>query len=207
MVSKRWKGYHKLMFIDIVMWVWVSACWHWQNYLIQNRMCETHTFTIRHDFRFLPSNILSQSTICEPVWRNVRLIIESFLVFPEAANFLLQCNCKNIIHSELTGSSIRYLPRWITITGSSFSLQWRHNGRRNVSHRQLHDCLLSRYSDADQRKLPTCRLFLTKPTYEKWINVERLKLEYCQTIWIPKQTRNINGIISIIIKTIHLMII
>ena len=31
-------------------------------------------------------------------------------------------------------------------------LQWRHNGRDSVSNHQPHDCLLNRYSDADQRK-------------------------------------------------------
>ena len=31
-------------------------------------------------------------------------------------------------------------------------LQWRHNGRDSVSNHQSHDCLLNRYSDADQWK-------------------------------------------------------
>ena len=32
------------------------------------------------------------------------------------------------------------------------ALQWRHNERDNVSNHQPHDCLLNRYSGADQRK-------------------------------------------------------
>ena len=31
-------------------------------------------------------------------------------------------------------------------------LQWRHNGHDSISNHQPHDCLLNRYSDADQRK-------------------------------------------------------
>ena len=38
----------------------------------------------------------------------------------------------------------------ITGCNSAFPLLWRHNGR--VSNHQPHDCLLNRYSDADQRK-------------------------------------------------------
>ena len=35
---------------------------------------------------------------------------------------------------------------------SAVTLQWRHNGRDSVSNHQLDDCLLNRYSYADQRK-------------------------------------------------------
>ena len=31
-------------------------------------------------------------------------------------------------------------------------LQWRHNERDGVSNNHTHDCLLNRFSDADQRK-------------------------------------------------------
>ena len=32
------------------------------------------------------------------------------------------------------------------------ALRWRHNGRDGVSNHQAHDCFLTFYSDADQRK-------------------------------------------------------
>ena len=38
------------------------------------------------------------------------------------------------------------------IISRSGSLRWRHNGCDSVSNHQPHDCLLNRYSDADQRK-------------------------------------------------------
>ena len=41
------------------------------------------------------------------------------------------------------------LKRWTRIRKS---LKWRHNGRYSVSNHLPHDCLLNRYSDADQRK-------------------------------------------------------
>ena len=34
----------------------------------------------------------------------------------------------------------------------TYTLQWHHNGRDSVSNHQLHDCLLNRLSDANQRK-------------------------------------------------------
>ena len=50
-------------------------------------------------------------------------------------------------------------------------LQWRHNGRDSVSNHQPHDCLLNRYSEADQRNIkaprhwPLCGEF----TGDRWI--------------------------------------
>ena len=41
---------------------------------------------------------------------------------------------------------------WLYIFIFTVTLQGRHNGRDSVSNHQPHDCLLNRYSDADQRK-------------------------------------------------------
>ena len=38
------------------------------------------------------------------------------------------------------------------LVDSSNTLHWRHNGQDSVSNQQPRDCLLNRYSDADQRK-------------------------------------------------------
>ena len=51
---------------------------------------------------------------------------------------------------EIRNSSTRLI---ITQTSARhYTLQRRHNGRDSVSNHQPHDCLLNRYSDADQRK-------------------------------------------------------
>ena len=43
----------------------------------------------------------------------------------------------------------------ITACDVFFTLQWRHNGHDSVSNHQSHDCLLNRYSDANQWKHQT----------------------------------------------------
>ena len=63
------------------------------------------------------------------------------------------------------------VPLYVHLPGSVTALQWRHNGSDSVSNHQPHDCLLNRYSDADQKNIkaprhwPLCGEF----TGDQWI--------------------------------------
>ena len=49
-----------------------------------------------------------------------------------------------------------------------FSSQWGHNGRDGVSNHQPHDCLLIRFSDADQRKHQSSKSLTSVRGIHRW---------------------------------------
>ena len=53
---------------------------------------------------------------------------------------------------QISLQQLSFVWHGVTLVAYNFTLRWCHGGRDSVSNHQPHDCLLNRYSDADQRK-------------------------------------------------------